>query len=147
MPQRYSKKNPKPRLEEDTHREICNYIKFKYPDVIFMSDGSGLKLPMGIAKKYSALKSGRGIPDLFIAEPRGGYGGLFIEIKREETVIFTKEGKLYSDDHLHEQAKILDRLMHKGYASYFAIGVRMATDIIDKYMMGVQQTNNDEDKS
>jgi hypothetical protein len=136
MAKRYAKKKDRPRLEEDTHREICNYIRLKYPDVIFMSDGSGLKLPMGIAKKYAALKSGRGIPDLFIAEPRGGYGGMFLEIKREETVIFTKEGKLYSDKHLHEQAVVLDRLMHRGYASYFAIGVRMASDLIDEYMKG-----------
>lgn len=130
-------KKSKTRLEEDTHREICNYVRLHYPDVIFMSDGSGLKLPQGLAKKYSALKSGRGIPDLFIAEPRGGYGGLFMEIKREGTVIFCKDGKLRKDEHLYEQANILDKLMHKGYASYFAIGVRMATDIIDEYMRGV----------
>ena len=142
MAKRYSKKNPKVRLEEDTHREICNYLKLAYPDVIFMSDGSGLKLPQGLAKKYSALKSGRGIPDLFIAEARGGYAGLFIEIKREGTVIFTKEGKLYKDEHLFEQAKVLDRLKHKGYASFFAVGVRMASDIIDEYMAGEQYPVN-----
>ena len=94
---------------------------------------------MGLAKKYSALKSGRGIPDLFIAEPRGGYGGIFIEIKREGEVIFNKDGSLRKDEHLHEQAKVLDKLMHKGYASYFAIGVRMATDIIDEYMAGEKE--------
>ena len=139
---RGSSKSSKVRLEEHTHAEVCRYVRLTYPDAIFMSDGSGLKLPMGLAKKYSNLKSGRGIPDLFIAEPRGGYAGLFIEIKREETVIFTKEGKLYKDEHLKEQAKTLDRLMHKGYASYFAVGVKMASDIIDEYMAGEQYPAN-----
>ena len=130
------KSKTKRRTEQDTHREICSYIKFKYPDVVFMSDGSGLKLPLGLAKKYAALKSSRGIPDLFIAQPKGKYAGLFLEIKREGEVIFTKDGELYKNEHLYEQAKVLDALKHKGYASYFVVGVEMATDLIDQYMTG-----------
>ncbi|MDX1628419.1 MAG: hypothetical protein R3345_06950 [Fulvivirga sp.] len=130
-PTRSPLKNTK---EEDVHRTICLYVKAKYPDVIFMSDGSGLKLPMGLAKKYASLKSSRGIPDLFIAEPKGKYGGLFIEIKNENVVVFNKDGTLRKDEHLIEQAKVLDELKKKGYASYFAIGAKMAIEIIDDYM-------------
>lgn len=148
MKKHYSrKKGSSPRLEEDTHREICNYTKLTYPDVIFHSDGSGLKLPMGLAKKYAALKSSRAIPDFFLAEPRGGYAGLYLEIKREGEVIFKQDGSLRKKitknprtgeeyDHLYEQAKMLDRLMHKGYQAQFVIGVRMATDVIDEYLRG-----------
>jgi hypothetical protein len=122
------------RKEESEHLQICNYIKAQYPDVIFTSDASGVRMPIGLSVKFSKLKSGRGIPDLLILEPRGDYSGLFLEIKRTDEKIFKKDGTLRTDKHLKEQAKILDRLKHKGYATYFAIGTTRAIEIIDDYM-------------
>ena len=119
--------------EEKEHKLICDYLKLKYPDVIFTSDASGLRLPMGLAKKFSKLKSGRGIPDLIILEPKGGYSGLVIELKKSEEKIYKKDGKTFKTPHLIEQAIVLDRLKKKGYASYFAIGYKMAVEIIDDY--------------
>jgi len=120
--------------EESEHLQICNYIKAKYPDVIFTSDASGVRMPIGLSVKFSKLKSGRGIPDLLILEPRGDYSGLFLEIKRTNENIFKKDGGLKKNEHLYEQAIMLDRLKHKGYATYFAIGKEMAKQIIDDYM-------------
>ena len=120
--------------EESTHLAICNYIRLQYPDVIFMSDGSGLKLPMGLAIKYSKLKSGKGIPDLFIAHPVGEYHGLFIEIKRLGKKVFKSDGYLRKDEHLQQQKDILDRLCDIGYFARFAIGFDEAKEIIDNYM-------------
>ncbi len=120
--------------EESTHKAICDYIRYKYPDAIFMSDGSGLKLPMGLAIKYSKLKSGKGIPDLFIAYPNNGYFGLFLEIKKEGAKVFKRDGSLRKDEHLEEQAKMLDRLKMLGYASYFVIGFDMSCKVINDYM-------------
>ena len=124
---------------------MCDYFHLAYPDVIYHSDGSGLRLPIGLAIKYGKLKSGRGIPDLFIAEPKGAYAGLYLEIKREDEKVFKPDGTLYSakktnpktkevTDHLVEQAIMLDRLKHKGYATYFGIGFKMCADLIDDYM-------------
>lgn len=127
----------KPKKEEDdAHAAICQYIKLIYPDVIFTSDASGLRLNMGLRSRFARLKSEKGIPDLLIFEPRGGYYGLFLEIKRadDETVFSKRDGSLLNGKHVREQAAILDRLKHKGYATYFAIGSVMGIDIIDKYM-------------
>ena len=120
--------------EEYEHLQICNYVKVIYPDVIFASDASGIWMPKRLAEKFSKLKSDKGIPDLLILEPKGKYAGLFIEIKRTGENIFKKDGSLRKNKHLEEQARILDRLKKKGYASYFAIGYNMAIEIIDDYM-------------
>ena len=120
--------------EENTHAAICRYIQAQYPDVIFMSDGSGLKLPMGLAVKYSKLKSGRGIPDLLILHPNKQYKALILEIKREGTRVFLKNGELSKDKHIREQAAILDRLNKIGYMAVFCIGASEGIDIIDEYM-------------
>ncbi|HDZ15595.1 hypothetical protein LCGC14_0501030 [marine sediment metagenome] len=120
--------------EENAHKAICKYIKFTYPDVIFTSDGSGLRLTKGLAAKFAFLKSGRGIPDLLIFEPNKTYKGLFLEVKKADEKIFKKDGTLYADEHLQEQASILDRLQHKGYAAYFCIGSMQGILFIDQYM-------------
>ena len=133
-----SKPKVKKGKEEDAHLAICNYLRMVYPDVIFTSDASGLRLGIGLATKFSRLKSGRGIPDLLIFEPRGEYSGLMIEIKREGQKVFKQDGSLYSDVHLKEQAEILDRLKHKGYATYFCIGSKQGIDIIEEYMKQTQ---------
>lgn len=125
------------RKEEDAHATICKYVRLIYPDVIFTSDGSGLRLPMGLAKKYSGLKSGRGIPDLLILEPNNTYRGLMLEIKREGTRVFLKDGSLSIDKHIREQAVVLDRLHKKGYAAYFCIGAKQGIEYVDKYMNNI----------
>ncbi len=122
--------------EEDAHATVCKYINIKYPDVIFTSDASGLRLTMGLRKRFSRLKSETGIPDLLIFEPRGGYCGLLLEIKKadDNTVFSKRTGNLLNGKHVLEQAKMLDRLKNKGYATYFAIGSKKAIDIVDEYM-------------
>lgn len=128
--------------EDDAHATICRYIAINYPDVIFTSDASGLRLTVGLRKRFSRLKSETGIPDLLIFEPRGGYYGLMLEIKKadDNTVFSKKDGKLLNGQHIREQAVILDRLKHKGYATYFCIGSKMGIEIIDEYMKAEKTT-------
>ena len=73
--------------EENLHLAVCNYIRMQYPDVLFNSDMSGVKLTMGQAIKAKRLRSCKGFPDLVIYEPRGEHKGLFIELKREVTIV------------------------------------------------------------
>ena len=118
--------------EEAIHKSICEYIRVKYPDVIFTSDGSGVVMHKFTAFKFAKLKSSRGIPDLLILEPKANFCGLLLEIKADSP--FKKDGTIRKSRHLHEQAHLLDRLKHKGYATYFVVGVNQACDIIDQYM-------------
>ena len=118
--------------ETDIHLEVCRFIRLRYKDVIFHSDGSGLPLSRYQAKSYAGMKSGRGISDLHIDEPRNGYHGLKIEIKK--TTPFKKNGDLKAGDHLREQNEILERYNAKGYKAVFGTGVGECIKIIDEYM-------------
>ena len=132
--------------EIDLQQQVADYIRLRYPSVIFHSDfGSGIKLTMGQAIKQKRLNGGRrSWPDMFLAEPDIGktdgfkkiWFGLFIELKREGTRIFKKDGKLVADEHIREQFDMLHDLRQRGYAAEFACGFDDARKLIDDYMKG-----------
>lgn len=76
------------------------------------------------------------------------YCGLYLELKQEDTVlvrpkdakkILKGETKLrkagdWFDDHVEEQALMLDRLRKLGYKAEFACGFESAKNIIDNYL-------------
>lgn len=124
----------KPLAEEYLHIQICDYLRYRYPDVIFRTDfSSGIKLTIGQATKHKRLQSGRAYPDLFIAEPMYDKHGLFIELKREGTRVYLKDGSLSTQRHLQEQGRVLNELRKRGYAAEFGVGYKQTTEIIDKY--------------
>ena len=117
------------------HQQVCDYLRLRYPDVLFRTDLGGVRLTMGQAAKVKRLQGGRRAwPDLFIAEPRHKvYGGLFIELKA--TKITKRDGKtLLSSKHLQEQSKLLNALNDRGYFARFAVGFDAAREIIDWYL-------------
>ena len=141
--------------ESDLQVMVADYLRLQYPDVLFHSDfGSGIKLTMGQAAKQRRQNGGRRAwPDMFIAEPKKVYQkfknvdgdgiegfnlkhGLFIELKREGTRIFKKDGKLVADEHIREQFDMLEELRQRGYAAEFACGFDEAKAIIDNYLGG-----------
>lgn len=121
-------------LERSLHIQVCDYIRLRYPDVIFRTDVADLKLTMAQAARLKRMQGGRrAYPDLFLAEPRGGYAGLFIELKA--TDIYKKDGTLKANPHVAEQAKMLSALTQRGYRAVFAVGFEQAREVIDKYMV------------
>lgn len=115
------------------HKQVCDYLRLQYPTTIFRTDfAAGAKMTFGQAARHKRLQSGRAYPDLFIAEAKKGWHGLFIELKAVN--IYTLKGKLKSDKHLLEQDQMLDRLQSKGYKAEFAVGFDHARAIIDNYM-------------
>lgn len=130
--------------EHDIYTLIADYLRYQYPQVIYRFDlAADLKLTMGQASKHKRLQRYRGYPDLFIAEPKAilrsdgnNYikGGLYLEIKKEGTRIFKKDGTLVSDEHIREQYDMLEQLRKRGYAAEFACGFDEAKNIIDEYL-------------
>jgi hypothetical protein len=115
--------------------QIAQYLRLRYPNVIYRYDlAADLKLSIGQAKKHKALQHYRGYPDLFLAEPRGKYHGLFIEIKKDGTRIFTKKGLLVADEHIREQFDMLADLRQRGYQAQFGIGFDNVKQLIDEYL-------------
>ena len=93
--------------EEQLHKQICKYIKLQYPNVLFNTDLSGVKLTKGQANKIKDLRSGRGFPDITIFESIGRkyvehengenvivflFCGLHLEVKKETP--YKKDGSL-----------------------------------------------------
>ena len=130
------------KAEESLQLAVADHIVTNYPNVLFRTDAGGIKLPIGLAKKLKDMNGGRrGWPDMFIAEPRvksfpNVYHGLFIELKKEGTRIYKKDGTLVSDTHIREQFDMLHDLRRKGYAAEFACGFDEAKKLIDDYMGG-----------
>lgn len=126
-------KPPKLATEKQVHKAVCNYLRAVYPDVVFFSDMSGLKVSIGVATDMKALRSSSAIPDLFVASPQGEFKGLFIEIKATRDDAFRVDGTLRQTDHLYKQAKMLDKLEHLGYHAVFGCGQNECQKIIEDY--------------
>lgn len=131
--------------EIDLQAQVADYLRLQYPDVIFHSDfGSGIKLSMGQAIKQKRLNGGRrSWPDMFVAKPKlmqtkDGMPfvkhGLFLELKKDGVRILKRDGSLVADEHIREQAKMLQALERNGYEARFAVGFDQAKQIIDEYI-------------
>jgi hypothetical protein len=121
------------RKESDIYLAISKYMAIKYPNVIWRFDFSaGMKMTLGQAKRHKAMNPHRGYPDLFICKCRGGYGGLYLEIKQVN--IRKKDGQLFTDKHLQEQSEMLLHLERSGYKAEFAVGLQQCIAKIDSYL-------------
>src|SRR5260221_11074897 len=95
--------------EAIVHRQICDYLRFQYPHIIFNSDGAGNNLSRAQAGMSKMLRSSSGVPDLMIFSPQRGYHGFFLELKREGTKLWTKDGRCASE-HIQKQHEMLEAL-------------------------------------
>ena len=98
----------------------------KYPELELLNGSmNGAKRSMfqaNLAKKQG-LKAG--FPDISLFVPRGGYHGLFIEMKR------IKNGRVSED-----QKRILRSLTKQGYFACVCRGGDAAITVIEKYLGG-----------
>lgn len=123
--------------EYTEHKAVANYIKMQYPNVVFTSDSSGIRLSIGNAKKMLSLKSNNKIPDLIILHPNQEYNGLIIEIKAKDKSPYLKNGELSKSTHVQAQNKTLEMLTELKYKAVFGIGFAHCKSIIDTYMSRV----------
>lgn len=125
--------------EEQIQEAVAIYINVHYGrDVIFHHDyGDGAKLTYGQAIKRHRQNGGRrGFPDLQICQPIDRWYGFFLEIKKEGVRIVKRNGILVSDQHIREQASMIEQLRAKGYWADFGIGYQDCIDKIDAYLGG-----------
>ena len=131
--------------ELDIQIQVADYLRLQYPNVLFHSDyGSGLRLTPGQAVKQKRLQGGRRAwPDMFIAQPAQRSHeypdacykfGLFLELKRPGVKIYKENGDLVANEHIREQAGVLEMLRSRGYVAEFACGFDEAKKIIDEYL-------------
>jgi hypothetical protein len=121
--------------EYQIQTQIADWLRLQYPSVLFHMDLSGVRLPIGLAVKVKRLNPYRAWPDIFIAEPRGGYRGLFIELKRKYADVYNKRGAIRDIPHIQEQAAVLISLENRGYKAVFGCGFEDTIKIIQKYLI------------
>lgn len=114
--------------------ELFSYLSLVYPDVIAISESSGLRVSQGLSMKLKRLRSKHTHCDIYILQPQGNYHGLVIELKAKN--IYKKDGTLYKDEHLEDQQRTIDLLREKGYYATFAVGFDETRRIIDDYLNG-----------
>ncbi len=141
--------------EIQLYEQIAQYMNLKYPKVIFHFDLSGLWTPSHKARNLYGRLNRRAWPDLFIATSGKRYEqidsasiayapnatwlmrtycGLFLELKREGTILYKKDGTLRANTHHEEQAAVLQQLREQGYKAEFSIGFDESIKIIDDYL-------------
>jgi len=131
--EKWQQKVIKPK-EQSIQLQVCDFIRYQYPNVLFQCDlASGMKLTMGQASKAKRMRSNSGFPDIFIAEPRGFFHGLYIELKRDGERIYKIDGTPASD-HIANQIDLHRKLMAKGYDVCFAVGFDKAVSLIREYL-------------
>ncbi len=124
-----------PSLEKVIHSQLADYINLQFPDVIFLSDPSGMRLSVGLRNEVKRKRCRKyKIPDLIILHPSKGYKGLIIEVKATLEDVFKKDGTLKAGDHLKEQQKSIDRLNELGYLASFGPGFDYCKNLIDNYL-------------
>ncbi len=119
--------------EAQLQAQVCKWIKYQYPDLIFTSEASGQRMTIGQARKAKLLRSGNKLPDLIILQPRGNWHGMALELKVKSP--FKKDGcSLLKDEHLEGQAEMLARLVKLGYYANFSTGFDETINHINHYM-------------
>lgn len=123
--------------EKDLQKVICSWLKKVYPDVIYRVDfAAGMRMSIGQAMQMKRLQCTRAYPDIFIAEPRGRYAGLFIELKKDLSCVERKDGSVKKDSHILEQQEVLKKLNDKGYKAIFTFGYTNTIAKINEYLKG-----------
>jgi hypothetical protein len=122
--------------EESLQLKFCKYLRESYIGLHFVADvAAGAKLPQKYAVLASQMRSGSKMPDLAIYEARGGFYGLFLELKAEGKLRQKRSGEIKGDAHIQAQAARLAELRAKGYKAEFAEGLYEAVQIVTDYMM------------
>lgn len=140
--------------EKNLSLDVANYLKLK--KLIYRFDlAADLVLTQGQKAKHKRLQMAyRGYPDLFICEPVGVYNGLYIELKKDKSEVFLKDGITYKKatkkvknakgaivevyDHIQEQLKMQQRLRDKGYCVVFGFGLSDTINKIENYLKGIE---------
>lgn len=131
----YASRAPAPRSEAAEQRDLVKWARlaaFRDPALRLLfaiPNGGGFSGGFkSNAIRVSRMKAAGltpGVPDLFLAAPRAGFAGLFVEMKR------TSRANV-SDD----QETMAAQLSAAGYAVAIAYGWHAARDAVNDYLAG-----------
>lgn len=112
-------------LEEEEQREFAQWLDRK--GVLWFHIPNERKATAFTLYDLERQGLKKGVPDNFIAEPRGNYNGLFIELKRAKKSLSKKS---------LEQRQWIKALNEKGYKAVFCYGAEEAIREVRRYLDG-----------
>lgn len=110
-----------PESEYTIQKSICELLDLKAPWLLYCASAGGVRTSIAEARRMKATGYKRGFPDLFFYEPREGFMGLAIELKRPQGSA-TKDQKKWKQD-----------LEARGYQAVIAKGREACLEIIREY--------------
>lgn len=117
-------------LEREIQKAFVEFVKLKYPReyrALIKIDNEGVRSPAG--HHYAKLMGlHKGASDIFIAVSRGGYHGLWIEIKPDHYKV-TNSNRAH---HL-EQMAFLEQMIENGYCGAMCIGLDACISFTEEY--------------
>ena len=108
--------------EQVLQESFVRYISLKYPKTRYCASLGGIRTTMKQAIKAKHGGYVKGMPDMQIMSARGGFHGLFIELKTEKGRA-TKHQKEWIED-----------LIAAGYQANICKGIDQAMNCLDNYM-------------
>lgn len=115
------------------YKNIAQYMGLQYPKVLYHFDQAGLNLSKAQAGMMKAIQCDRGFPDFQVFVANECYNGLFIEVKKDGVKLTKKSGD-WVNEHVAEQAEMIEKLIKLGYHAQFCIGFDECKECIDWYM-------------
>jgi hypothetical protein len=96
----------------------------QYPELRFLNGSlNGVRISIGQAVKLKNAGMKKGFPDLSLPIRRGGYSGLFIELKRIKDSSIEPEQRVWAN-----------MLTSQGYRHEFCYGADAAWEVITDYL-------------
>lgn len=121
-------KKLKDRTEAEEQKAFVKYLEMR--GLLFTAVANenthsfmGRQVAMKIASRARSMGVKKGVPDILIFEPRGGWHGCAIELKR------LSGGKIYA-----EQRKWVQLLQDRGYYAFIAWGKDQAIEQLEEYL-------------
>lgn len=115
-----SKLKPEQRLQIG----FLRWLDATFPEIapLVMASAGGMRTSMSQAVKMKSMGYRRGTPDIFVAVPRGGRHGLFLELK-------APGGKASP-----EQIRMIASLQAQGYAAVVVVGFEHVKAALTAYL-------------
>jgi hypothetical protein len=117
-----SRRKTTPESESNQQEIVIKYLRLAYPDALYCASAGGMWTSDSQRIKMARTGYVKGFPDLFIYEPRNGFHGLAIEMKKEKGGVVSPEQKQWEQ-----------QLRNRGYSSYICKGSQDAIKVIDEY--------------
>jgi hypothetical protein len=119
-------------MSESTEQQVLiQWFRLQYPQYRLIAIPNGQWIGGSGARKFALINKYKkegltpGVSDLFLAVPRGGYGGLWLEMK----------GKGKKKSSLSAlQVEWLETMVAAGYRAEWAAGFEAAKRVIEEYL-------------